>query len=208
MMLASCMKSVLVCLVVVTWLSACTTVPPEMPVSDPHTAWQQRQKQLDGIQYWYLTGRVAVNNGVEAWQLDMNWSQKGEAYLVELSGPFGAGKVRLAGNDQGVLLTDSDNQQYRAESAEQLLYQQTGVTVPVEGLRYWIVGLAGPTQKQSPQLDGQGRLAYLENANWQVKFRGYSQVNGLELPRKIFIARPDREIDVRLVVDSWKLGVH
>ena len=201
-------KSVFSYLLILSCLSACTVMPPETPVSDPVAAWQKRQQQLDGIQYWYLTGRVAVNNGVEAWHLDMNWSQKGEAYLVELSGPFGAGKVRLAGNDRGVLLTNADNQQYQAESAERLLYEQTGVTVPVEGLRYWIVGLASPTQKHTPQLDSQGRLAYLQNGNWTVKFRSYSQVNGLELPRKIFIARPDREIDVRLVVDSWKLGVH
>jgi len=193
---------------VISILTACTSTPVVRPVDDPAVAWLQRQKQLDGIQYWYLSGRVAVQNGVEAWNLDMNWSQKGEDYQVELSGPFGAGRVRLEGNPRGVLLTDSDNQTFRAESAEQLLYRTTGVTMPVEGLRYWIVGLTGPKQKSQPQLDNQGRLAYLEDTRWKVKFRGYMGVNGLELPRKIFIERADKEIDVRLVVDNWKLGVH
>ena len=189
-------------------LSGCSVPPIETSSSDSDAAWQLRQHQLDGIEYWYLTGRVAVNNGSEAWHLDMNWSQKGEAFLVELSGPFGAGKVRLAGNADGVVLTDSENQHYFADSAERLLYDRTGLVVPVDGLRYWIIGLTGPTQTQQPRLDTQGRLAYLENADWAVNFRGYTQVNGLELPRKIFIARPEREIDVRLIVDKWTLGVH
>jgi len=202
------LKIVFTTFVILSLLTACTSTPVDRPVDDPVAAWSQRQKQLDGIQYWYLSGRVAVQNGVEAWNLDMNWSQQGEDYQVELSGPFGAGKVRLSGNAQGVLLTDSDNQTFRADSAEQLLYQTTGVTMPVEGLRYWIVGLTGPQQKSQPRLDSMGRLAYLEDARWKVKFRGYMGVNGLELPRKIFIERTDKEIDVRLVVDNWKLGVH
>ena len=202
------LKIVFFSIFVFSLLSACTSVPVDKPVDDPVAAWSQRQKQLDGIQYWYLSGRVAVKNGVEAWNLDMNWSQKGEDYQVELSGPFGAGKVRLTGNARGVSLTDSDNQTFQADSAEQLLYETTGVTMPVEGLRYWIVGLTGPQQKSKPELDNQGRLAYLEDARWKVKFRGYMGVNGLTLPRKIFIERADKEIDVRLVVDNWKLGVH
>lgn len=189
-------------------LTACTTVPVESPVTDPDTAWMAHQKQLEGVQYWYLSGRVAVQNGVEAWHLDLSWSQKGEDYQVQLSGPFGAGRVMLVGNAQGVLLTDSDNQKFYADSAEKLLYETTGVTMPVEGLRYWIVGLTGPQQKTKPELDKQGRLAYLEDAKWKVRFRGYMPVNGLQLPRKIFIDRADKEIDVRLVVDDWKLGVH
>ena len=78
--------------------------------------------------------------------------------------------------------------------------------MPVAGLRYWVVGLASPGQKDHPKLDQQGRLAYLEDEGWKVRFKRYSQVSGVDLPRKVFIVKNDKELDVRLVVDNWKLG--
>ena len=51
-----------------------------------------------------------------------------------------------------------------------------------------------------------GRLAYLEQDAWKVKFKRYTQVSGIHLPRKVFIVEPNNQIDVRLVVDQWKLG--
>jgi len=188
--------------------TSCSTPPLESPVTDPESVWAERQQQLARIQYWYLNGRVAVNNGTEAWHLDMDWSQQGQDYQMQLSGPFGAGRVKLAGNASGVLLTNADDQAFYADSAEKLLYEITGVSMPVDEMRYWIVGLAGPGQTGKTQLDQQGRLAAVEDTRWKVRFRGYMAVNGVDLPRKIFIDRADRQIDVRLVVDNWKLGVH
>ena len=78
--------------------------------------------------------------------------------------------------------------------------------MPVEGLRYWVMGMASPKQIKKPRIDGHGRLAYLEDANWKVNFKRYTQVSGMDLPRKVFIIKPDQEIDVRLVVDKWTLG--
>lgn len=194
-------------LVVSLLFSGCTSMPVHSPVSDPEGTWAQRQDELARIKVWNLSGRLAVNNGVEAWNLDLDWQQNDDDYQIQISGPFGAGKIKLIGNSSGVLLYDSDDQTYYADRPEELLYETTGMHMPVTGLRYWIVGLASPEQKGKVKLDPQGRLAYLEDSHWHVKFRRYMDVNGLQLPRKIFIDRPDKEIDIRLVIDSWKLGL-
>lgn len=190
------------------FMSACSSLPMDTQsvagASDP--LWLERQARLATIKSWNLTGRLAVNNGAEAWNLDMNWQQYNGNYHIELSGPFGAGKVRLVGNEQGVVLHAPDDQTYQAERPDDLLYTTTGVTMPVEGLRYWIVGLATPGHAGKARLDDKRRLAYLEESNWEVKFRRYTTVNGMQLPDKIFIDRADREIDVRLVVDRWKIN--
>ena len=173
---------------------------------DPEVTWTQRQSELSSIKYWHLTGRLAVVNGEDSWNLNLDWQQKGDDYQIQLHGLFGAGKVKLVGNADGVLLKDSDDQTFYADTPELLLYEQTGVFMPVAGLRYWVVGLTSPGQREKPKLDSLGRLAYLEDANWKVNFKRYTQVSGIDLPRKVFIVRNGNDLDVRLVVDKWKLG--
>lgn len=184
-------------------LGGCSAVPEYTPTEQ---SWEQRQQALSRIAHWSLRGRLAVNNGVEAWHLNIHWRQRDGQYHIQLHGPFGAGRVLLEGNEQGVVLHDADEQTYYASDPEVLLYARTGVTMPVEGLRYWVRGLPQPRADGKPRLDEHGRLKQVSQAAWDVDFRGYMQVNGLELPRKIFIAQPQRDIDVRLVVDEWQLG--
>jgi outer membrane lipoprotein LolB len=173
---------------------------------DAEQTWRERQIELSAIKYWQLTGRLAVSNGEDAWNVNLEWQQRDEDYQIILNGPFGTGKVKLIGNADGVLLKDADDQTFYADTPEMLLYEQTGMYMPVAGLRYWVMGLASPAQKKKPKLDNLGRLAYLEEANWQVKFKRYTQVSGIDLPRKVFILKHANELDVRLVVDNWKLG--
>ncbi len=190
--------------------SACTTVPVDAPTSasspDPQQTWQTRQPELAAIKVWRLSGRVAVSQDEKAWNLNLEWQQDGDEYEIILNGPFGAGKVKLIGNAYGVLLRDSDEQVFYADNAQTLLLEHTGVNMPVEGLRYWIIGLTSPLQQKKPVLDEQGRLDYLEDANWQVRFKRYTDVSGMQLPNKVFVREPHSDIDVRLVVDNWKLG--
>ena len=184
-------------------LAGCSTVPEAPPLEQ---SWQERHQQLSKIAQWSLRGRLAVNNGVEAWHLNIWWQQRDEEYQIQLHGPFGSGKVLLKGNNYGVVLQDADERTYYATDAETLLYTQTGVTMPVQGLRYWVLGLTRPGASGEPLLDDQGRLKQVTQAAWEVDFRRYMRVNGMDLPRKIFIVQPGKEIDVRLVVDRWQLG--
>lgn len=199
------MKNILLFLVTVL-AAGCASLPEPPAVDHPGQVWQQRREALSRIAYWHLTGRLAVRNGNEAWNIHLDWQQKGDDYQIILNGPFGAGKVKLTGDKAGVALQDSDNQTFYADNPGELLRERTGVSMPVAGLRYWILGLDTPGQSNAPKLDPQGRLAYLEDKQWQVNFRRYTEVSGLQLPEKIFIDRPAQEIKVRLVVDEWRLG--
>jgi outer membrane lipoprotein LolB len=186
-------------------LAACESIPELPTVTEGGPAWDQHQAALGKLKHWQLDGRLAVNNGTEAWNINLRWQQNGDDYQIELSGPFGAGKVQLIGDAHGVLLRDSDQNTFYATSPEELLYQQTGVIMPVTGLRYWVLGLPAPHHVSHPAFDQQGRLAKLQQADWQVAFRRYTQVDAFVLPDKIFIAKIDNSVDVRLVVDAWQL---
>jgi outer membrane lipoprotein LolB len=183
-------------------IAGCTAVPKISPVTDPDTVWQNHQQDLATLQSWRLKGRIAIRNDHESWFLKVDWQQQPEKYDVLLSGPF-SGMVRLSSNNSRVELSDGE-QSYRAYDAETLLLEHTGIRMPVNGLRYWVLGLPQPDkQVKALQLDVAGRLASLEQDEWQVSVDSYQQYNGKTLPAKLIIK--NHHLNVRLIVDQWLL---
>jgi outer membrane lipoprotein LolB len=185
-------------------MAGCTGLPPRPVPESAQQSWTLRQQELKQIDGWQLKGRVAIVNGVEAWHLNVNWLQNDGDYRIEMWGPFGAGRVQLRGNEQGVRLIDSDQYVYYSTDPESLLYEHTGVKMPVAGLRYWILGLADPGQSQKqPVVDRYGRLASVQQNAWNVELQRYTRVGQMELPDKLSVNKDD--LRVKMVVDNSKL---
>lgn len=196
-------------------LSACSSVVKNNSQNELQSIWQQRQEQLSSLTDWHMKGRMVVVNGAELWAMSVDWEQKGEQYVIFLSGPFGAGKVQLAGTVNGVLLKDSDEQIFYAETPEELLLEHTGIAMPLTYLRYWMLGLSHNGSNKKEMLDSLGRLESLSIKDWDIAFKRYTQIENnnspelystsggtLELPDKIFIHQGD-DIKVRVVVSEW-----
>ena len=185
-------------------LTACTTVE-EVPDSLNTGSWQSHKATISGMSHWFATGRAAINNGVESWHVNLLWLQQGENYQIRLTGPFGAGRVQLKGNHDQVELLTADDERFYSSDIDSLLYERTGVKMPVAELRYWLVGLPSPGDSEKADIDQHGRLSQLNQGHWRVRYKRYMPVNGLVLPRKIFADKQD--LDVRVVIDEWKLGI-
>lgn len=185
-------------------LGGCEVVPvSEVPASslDPQVAWAQHQQQLKGLEAWTLDGRISLRHEEEAWHASLRWQQIDTAYHINLFGPFGQGAVQLDGSPQGVIL-QHEGESLQSDDAEQLLRQRLGLQVPVNGLRYWAVGLVAPGEDYKEELDPAGRLTVLQQNGWRVRYRSYVAVKGFMLPGKIFLDHDG--LDVRLVVDQWQ----
>ena len=151
-----------------------------------------------------MRGRVAILNETEAWHLNVDWQQYNGSYRIEMWGPFGSGRVQLQGNEHGVRLIDSEQRVYYSHDPESLLYRHTGVHMPVTGLRYWILGLADPGRsQQQPVVDQYGRLASVQQNDWNVELKRYTRIGQLELPDKLSVNKD--HIQVKMVVDNWQL---
>ncbi len=192
-------------------LAGCASAPPPPPdpVVSPEQSWESRQLQLDALQNWELSARLIVsNNENDAWQLEVIWQQQVDTYDIQISGPLGMGKVRLQGSNEGVFLYDSDGRAYYAQEADALLLEHTGVFMPVTSLYYWVRGLPDPNIDAVliPQLDAWGRLTQLQQNGWSVDMKRYVQVDGYQLPDKIFIHN-QQDVEVRMVVNEWKLAL-
>ena len=194
----------LIFLLAVMSLTACSTIPPHVFVADPDEKWEQRQIELSEINDWHLNGRVAIINGQESWNLNLQWQRHEDKYILDLSGPFGAGHTQLTGTSEGVVLVDSDKNYFYADNAEYLLQKTTGLHMPVKSLLYWMRGLPDKNIKEQKQkVDEFGRLQHLQQDDWHVRFKRYINVASHELPQKIFINGYD--LKIKIFVDEWDL---
>lgn len=184
-------------------LSGCAGTPPREAPADPAVRWLDRQQVLQSLQGWQLSGRIAVTDGAAAWHASIEWQQWPRGYEIRLRGPMGQGALRLVGSAEGVVLDSGDSELEYARDPGELLYTHTGVHMPVDGLRWWIRGLPGPSYAGDADLDAYGRLDHLVDAGWTIDFKGYTEVAELELPRRLFIHKGD--VEVRVVVDRWRL---
>ena len=194
----------LIFLLAVISLTACTTAPPHKVIADPDKKWEQRKLELSEINDWYLTGRIAIINGHESWHLTMEWQRHDDKYILDLSGPFGAGHAQLTGTNNGVILVDADKNYFYADSPDRLLQEVTGVKMPVKSLLYWMRGIPNwNIKEQKEQIDEFGRLKQLQQDGWNVHFKRYVDSDKHELPQKVFI--DGHGLKVKIFVDEWNL---
>ena len=186
------------------FITGCTTAPKLTPVSNPDATWQEHQHNLAAVQQWRLKGRISIQNDHESWFLKVDWQQKPGNYAVLLSGPF-SGIISLSGSEEIVELSDGE-QSFQAPDAELLLLEHTGIRMPVNGLRYWLLGLPQPGKKvNNLKLDVAGRMLSLQQEEWQVTVDRYQEYNGKTLPAKLVIN--NHHLKVRLIVDQWQLNI-
>ncbi len=183
-------------------LSGCASAPRVSLM--PQFDWSERQQQLAQLQRWSFSGRLAVKDANnESWSASLRWQQDGDSYDIQLSGAFGQGAARLFGHDGYAVIEMAEHSALTADSAEALMQQQLGWHMPVQGLKFWLLGMPGPNSVGQHAFNEVGRLESLQQSGWQVRYRDYLDVDGLELPRKLELENP--RLRARLVIDSWQL---
>ncbi|WP_169713975.1 lipoprotein insertase outer membrane protein LolB [Oceanicoccus sagamiensis] len=153
------------------------------------------------IKHWAVRGKVGLRTTNEAHSAYLNWSQCGDAFDIRISGPLGQGAAHLVGNTEQVYLTTSDNQHFSASSANALLAQQLGWTLPVEQLRYWIKALPDPSQDY--QANPPQQTLGFQQQSWQLSYPRLTQQGDYQLPSKIIAEQTP--LKVTLVIKQWQL---
>lgn len=186
-------------------LTGCAALRPPEPVAVPEQAWRQRVEKLLTLDRWSLTGRIALRAGEEAWHASVHWIQQGERYRIRIRGPLGVGGVmELAGGPKTVVLRTAKDTYFAADAPEELLRAMTGWTMPVSGLRYWLLGISEQsTAIEGMQLDAGGRPESLRQAQWGIEYLAYEEVDGVQLPAKLYLQ--SSQVSARIVINQWVL---
>jgi len=153
------------------------------------------------IKGFQLSGRIAVKYDGQGFSGGLRWQRNGESDDLLFLSPLGQGVARVERDAHGVTLTAPDQPPHRAMDTAQLTQQVLGWSLPLDGLRYWVLGVAAPGSAAAPEVDADQRLARLTQEGWRIDYLGYKRVGGTDLPGKIVLQRD--EVEVKLVIDAW-----
>lgn len=196
------MIRLLALILAVSLLGACSTAPRIDADLKPQL-WLEHQLKINSITSWNINGRLAVKNDKDSGTATLLWNQSFANYELRVIAPLGQGTYILKGTRDGVIMQGPDNKFSMAMTAEQLLYEQLGWKLHLNGLKYWIRGVPEPYMSFSALvLDEQGRLTHMKQSGFDIKITRYTDHNGFSLPEKLVIESED--IRVKLVIQDWK----
>ncbi len=152
-----------------------------------------------------LRGKIGVrglDDGDGAFSASFDWVQADDAYRIELWGPFGQGRVRLAGDSSGVTITDAHGSSVSERAPEVLMERELGWSAPVDALRHWVRGSPAPGHAvTASERDEGGRLVRFEQRGWVVELARWREHGVGELPGRIVASQPGRRVTV--VSKTW-----
>jgi outer membrane lipoprotein LolB len=81
------------------------------------------------------------------------------------------------------------------------LQDRLGFELPIQNLRYWLLGVPDPSAPFELARNDQDRAQSLSQAGWRVVYDRYAPVEGDVLPARVILSRED--VRVRVVIDHW-----
>jgi len=177
-------------------LAACATTRRAPPA--PAQGWEQRTSDLQRQRSWQLDGRAAVAVAAQGWQATLNWRQHGDSEEVHLSGPFGVGALVLERTPAGLSLNGAPP----SDAVTNQLQEKLGFELPLEHLRFWLLGVPDPSAAFEVKRNEQDRASQLRQADWSIDYDRYMPVAGDLLPAHLVLSREG--VRVRIAVDHWE----
>jgi outer membrane lipoprotein LolB len=162
----------------------------------------EQEAAISALQTWQLDGRIALKRDNEGFSAGLDWQQSPDSFRVELTGPLGETRARLTGSSSQAILELPDQAPLASTDVESLLRDHFGWQLPVEQLRWWVRGLAGPGTTVRAR-DTEGRIQQLVADGWQVDYLAWQQVGELWLPKRLE-ARHE-QLSLKLALYDWQL---
>ncbi len=152
---------------------------------------------------WQFSGRIAVSNGDDGGNADVEWRQDGGRYDLRLRAPVSGKNWRLHGDARSATLEGVREQALTGSNAAELLAREANWQLPVAELEYWVRGLRAPGSAAELTFDEAQRPAKLLQSGWIIEYRDYFADREPALPRKVFATKGKHR--VRLFVEDWQL---
>ena len=184
-----------------------TPILTEMAANASLQQWQIRGKI--GLRLSYSESALASGHSRNSANSALiNWLQCRDHYQIAISSPFGQRLAELKG-DAKVAELSYRKQVFHGRSAEQLLRQHLGWSLPMTELPWWLRGLPVPDEPVDASSD---QDSFTQN-HWLLSYPKTTLQNNLRLPAKVKATHAADEhsfatmpaIKVTMVVKQWQL---
>ena len=185
-------------LLVLLALAGCRTTKLSAPPL-PASGWDQRVATLQNADSWQLNGRAAVAIGTQGWQASLDWREKAGSAELHLAGPLGIGAQVITQTGQGLVI----NGVPASDATLQQLQDKLGFNLPIDNLRFWLLGVPDPHQPFELSKNPSDRAQHLEQSGWAIDYDRYIPAGADVLPGHLTLTRDS--VRVRIVADHWDL---
>lgn len=175
-------------------LAACATLPIAPEASYSRTA----RLHLYHLEHWSFEGRLALTGKNDSWSANIIWEHTPDEEKIKLSGPLGQGTVIINLTGGFVTVNHGDGKIQSSMQPEEFINQQLGMFVPVQSMRYWVVGLPEPSLSFKETQGG------FIQAGWFNEYKQMQLANNEIMPRKITVTND--QVKLKLVIDNWILN--
>ncbi len=174
--------------------------------ADAQSAWQQRQAEFARMSSWRLQGKVGVQFQEQSASFNISWLQTGnDQYEMNIKNPLTGSIVAYLKGERSEVVMQANGKTYKDSNAERLLQAQLGVSLPLDGMKYWVRGIPAPDSPvQQVKLDAQGRPELLQQSGWQVEYSGWKGTDWKALPEKINLSRTPDNTKVKVIAKDWQ----
>lgn len=166
--------------------------------------WRQHQQEVRHLNQYQTRGAFAYISDDQKVYARFFWQQTGQdRYRLLLTNPLGSTELELNAQPGNVQLVDNKGQRYTADDAEEMIGKLTGMPIPLNSLRQWILGLPGDATDY--KLDDQYRLSEVnyrqDGKNWKVVYGGYDSKTQPAMPANMELS--DGSQRIKLKMDNW-----
>jgi outer membrane lipoprotein LolB len=186
------------------WLAGCAiAVQRPLPADALPLDWPSRREILQGRPDFDLTGRVAIAVGEEGFTGALRWrAREPGSNDLAIDGPLGFGGLRIRSNGADLTLQTSRGERLDGEAARAELERRLGFALPIEALRYWVLGVPQPGIESSESI--RGGASYLDGLvqlGWSISYANYQPAGPQGLPGRVTLQRTGAR--VRLIIAEW-----
>jgi len=176
--------------------AGCAATPPK--VVEPPPAIDSTAAQS-----WTAQGRLAVAVAGQGGSGAFTWRQESVRSELAVRGPLGVGAFNVTVTGDEVSVTDGQGVVLSGDDARQQVQARLGAELPLESLRYWMLGLPAPTPPAQVQDSAQPPVRVVEQGGWQIAYDEFARFGALTAPTRLTATGPN--VRLKLVFDSWQL---
>ncbi|MGL4860436.1 MAG: lipoprotein insertase outer membrane protein LolB, partial [Enterobacteriaceae bacterium] len=129
-------------------LSACKMLTPTIPPATTTPEWLQHQADVEQIVHYQARGSLLYSAGFKKEYARFFLQQySAQNYRLLLLSPLGNTELDLRVKDGEVDTVNSKGERYHSDDLDYTLYKLTGMTLPLDSIRLWILGLPGESKQ-------------------------------------------------------------
>ncbi|MGA7750726.1 MAG: lipoprotein insertase outer membrane protein LolB [Gallionella sp.] len=144
-----------------------------------------------------LNGRISIKHLETHQSAGLHWTHQAQSDEILLLTPLGQTAARVYRDDSNATLDDGAKH-YQDADAESLMQQVLGWHLPLNGLHYWVLGMADPEVPAQIERADNGQISVLHQDGWEVRFLRYAD----SLPARLQLSHED--FQMQLLIDGWE----